>query len=514
MDVRQARRTFWAQIVLVSAFVLLLYLYLANRASPDFSLWELIKGVVKLFLLMWDRIPEGVMVFFRDIGLFVTAYLLWIIFFAQFTLPIRNFGQRILASIYLFWYSLGQHAPAIKIDNGRIPDRYPRDRPQRRGVIVLDTASAALLRTRTQFTRSVGPGLVFTAKGEYLAGSVDLHRQVSHNPALGPLKDEEDPFAPRDEAKESQEAHEQRQKRRFETSGETRDAVQVVPNISTVSRLDPNIQPSSENIYSNGPGVRGLRGWLRQYMQSDALTRFGYNPESVRLAITGEAVDPMVKLPFAEKRHIPWYELPAYLAVDLWREYLRRFTFEELFTELEAYGGQTAYQVIHEKVFERLTRPYVLEVDQVGKPTGRLVDSREFSMLQDRGIQVFSVYIRNLRFEKKIDQQLEDKWVSFWQLRAEAERDFINRKRSYSIHEGEKDSQREFAYQATRRFDSNLVNSPRPSTPAETSIQMRLALERMLRGTLGQCLQDTQLHQRLSGEESQLIAIIEWLRRL
>jgi hypothetical protein len=135
-------------------------------------------------------------------------------------------------------------------------------------------------------------------------------------------------------------------------------------------------------------------------------------------------------------------------------------------------------------------------------------------MLQSRGIQVLSVFIRNLRFEKKIDQQLEDKWVSFWQLRAEAERDFINRKRSYSMHEGEKDSQREFAYQATRRFDSNLINSPRPSTPAEANIQMRLALERMLRGTLGQCLQDTQLHQRLSGEESQLIAIIEWLRRL
>ena len=59
----------------------------------------------------------------------------------------------------------------------------------------------------------------------------------------------------------------------------------------------------------------------------------------------------------------------------LLREYLRRFTFEELFTELEAYGGQTASQVIQEKVYDRLTRPYVLEVDQVGKPSGRLVES-------------------------------------------------------------------------------------------------------------------------------------------
>jgi hypothetical protein len=178
------------------------------------------------------------------------------------------------------------------------------------------------------------------------------------------------------------------------------------------------------------------------------------------------------------------------------------------------YGDQTAYQVIQGKVFERLTRPYVLEIDSVGKPLDRLVESREFGVLRSRGIRVLSASIRNLRFEKKVDQQLEDKWVSFWQLRAESERDYINRKRSYSIHEGEKDAQREFAYQATRRFDSNLLNSPKPSTPAGERIQARLALERLLRGTLGQCLQDTQLHQRLSGEESQLIAIIEWLRRL
>src|SRR4030067_1039215 len=162
MDQRSAKQAYKVQIILSSLVVIVLYLYLANRASPDFSLWELIKGVVKFFLLMWDRIPQGVMVFFRDMVLVIAAYLIWIAFFAQFALPVRNFGQRILASNYLFWYSLGQHGPAFKIDNGEIPDRYPKDKPHRRGVIVLDTASAAVLRTRTQFTRSVGPGLVFT----------------------------------------------------------------------------------------------------------------------------------------------------------------------------------------------------------------------------------------------------------------------------------------------------------------------------------------------------------------
>lgn len=511
MDQRLAKQAYKVQIFLVSLFVILLYLYLANRASPDFSLWELIKGVVKFFLLMWDRIPEGVMVFFRDMVLVVAAFLFWIAFFAQFALPVRNFGQRILASNYLFSYAIGRHGPAIKIDNGDIPDRYPRDKPHRRGVIVLDTASAAVLRTRTQFTRSVGPGLVFTLPGEYLAGSVDLHQKVSHVPALGPLADEMYPFAPWDQENQAEEEYEERQKRRFETSGETRDAVEVVPNIHTVTRIDPDHRP---NQLSGVPADRGLYSWLREYMQSDSHTRFGYNPEAVRLIVTGEAVDPMVNMPIPEKRQIPWYQFPAYLAVDLWREYLRRFTFEELFSRLEDYGGQTAFQVIQDKIFERLTRPYVLEINQVGKPTGRLVESREFAMLRERGIRVLAAPIRNLRFEKKIDQQLEDQWVSFWRLRAEAERDYITRRRSYSIHEGEKDAQREFAFWATRRIESSLLQSPKPPSQAEARIQMRVVLERLLRGTLGQCLHDTRLHQRLSGEESQLITIIEWLRRL
>lgn len=511
MDQRLAKRAYKVQIILVSSFVIILYLYLANTASPDFSLWELIKGVVKFFLLMWDSIPEGVMIFFRDMALVVVACLIWVAFFAQFILPLRNFGQRVLASNYLFWFSLGQHGPAIKIDNGEIPDRYPKDKPHRRGVIVLDTASAAVLRTRTQFTRSVGPGLVFTMPGEYLAGAVDLHQKVSHTPALGPLANEMDPFVAWDHEKEGQEAYEQRQQRRFETSGETRDAVEVVPNIFTVSRIDPEHR---SNQIVGLPAGRGLLSWLREYMQSDSHTRFGYNPEAVRLIVTGEAVDPMVKMPVSEKRPIPWFQFPAYLAVDIWREYLRRFTFEELFSRLDDFGGQTAFQVIQDKIYERLTRPYVLEIDQVGKPTGRLVESREFAMLRERGIRVLAAPVRNLRFEKKIDQQLEDQWVSFWRLRAEAERDYINRRRSYSIHEGEKDAQREFAFQATRRIESSLLKSTRPSTQAEARIQMRLVLERLLRGTLGQCLHDTQLHQRLSGEESQLIAIIEWLRRL
>ena len=54
-------------------------------------------------------------------------------------------------------------------------------------------------------------------------------------------------------------------------------------------------------------------------------TQYGYKPESIRLAATKEGIVPM------HLRDVRWFELPAYIAVDVWREYLGKFTLDELF---------------------------------------------------------------------------------------------------------------------------------------------------------------------------------------
>lgn len=510
MDGRSANRGFVIQIGSISAVVLGLYIYLTWRDTPEISLLDFIKGVVKFFLLLWGRIPQSVWLVFFDFVLLLFFILAGLAFFVQFSLPVRNLVQRIRAFSSLSRHAVRMHGPAIKVDNGIIPKAYPRHQiVSKSGVIVFDTASAGLLRTAVGYTRSVGPGLVFTNKFEYLADAVDLHRQIWPQPPFGPRGDE-DPFKPWDEKNEEREAFDQRAKRRYETSGQTRDSIEVVANIFVSCQINPDLKSPDEHDKKRKRGLRARPGGS---MQPETTTGFGYSPEAVRLAITGQEIDPRVKADQVDRKHLPWFQLPAYLAVDLWREYLRKFTFEELFTELSPYGGQTALQVIQKKVRERLTQPIVDVIDSMGQPVQEQAESYEYQVLQERGTRVLYVIVRNLRFEAQVDQQLEDKWFAFWRWRAEDEREYVDRLRSYRMHEGEQQALREFAFSAARRFTEDFMGLPRPADLQDRHDQMRDSLELMLRGTLRQCVNDTQLHQRLVGEEAQLVAIIDWLRR-
>ena len=223
-------------------------------------------------------------------------------FFAQFVLPVRTLEERSLVFNRLRTYLSSKHGPAIFIENGEVQHRSQELRRRGAGVIVLDTASAAVLRNATAFTRAIGPGIVFTDQKEYIAGTVDLHSQSRK---IGPIDKDTDPFAPQ-QKDESREAYQRREERRWETSGLTRDGVEVIPVISATFRLDSK------------PCEGG--------------TMFGYNPNSVWRAIATEGIDPGAPTD-ARSRRVPWNWLPVYLAADLWREYLRKFTLNELFTQ-------------------------------------------------------------------------------------------------------------------------------------------------------------------------------------
>ncbi len=88
-------------------------------------------------------------------------------------------------------------------------------------------------------------------------------------------------------------------------SGLTRDGNEVVPEIRVTFRLDGQ------------PALAGQPG-----------SRFGFSREAVERAARSEGmnVDPVT----SRRMQVAWNQLPGLIAVDLWREYLAKFTLDDL----------------------------------------------------------------------------------------------------------------------------------------------------------------------------------------
>jgi hypothetical protein len=439
---------------------------------------------------------------FFEIVLAIAGLLFWLAFFAQFALPVQHPRDRFAAFDRLRAYTFGFSGPAVRIENGNIRQRPGEQRRQGPGVILLDTASAAMLRTKTAFKEPVGPGVVFTRRGEFVHDeTVDLHTQIQPVPALGPVGTR-DPFEPRRKG-ESEEEYQASQKYRRQTSALTRDGVEVVPNILTVFKI------KSES----GNGSTG----------------FGYDPESVRLAITREGV--LRK----ELRDLHWYEVPAYVAVDLWREYLSRFTLNELFDpetgdrknitrdgkkgqagDQREDRGETGLEIIKRMVRMRLTQPEAMELNEFGEHNGMLVPSREYNEIMEKmGIRLIAASISNLRFPPSVEDMLVQQWISTWLQRAQLERSYVERQRSYAVHDGKDAALKEFADHAARLVSETLLDDQgQPLPPSRRVVpDLKASLERLLEGTQRMIVHDSHLHQILDYEEKEISDLIEWVRR-
>ena len=103
-------------------------------------------------------------IFLLGADLFIASYLLdrLVYFFSQFVLPIQNpkHRQEIYSRVKNF--ETGSRGPALFIKNGRVIMHEGEVEKRGPKVIVLDTASAAVLRTDTEIRDTIGPGVVFT----------------------------------------------------------------------------------------------------------------------------------------------------------------------------------------------------------------------------------------------------------------------------------------------------------------------------------------------------------------
>jgi hypothetical protein len=320
------------------------------------------------------------------------------------------------------------------------------------GVLWLDTASAAVLRSETTFTRTVGPGVHFLAWGEYVHRTVDLHTQSY---PLGP-KDGDQPFT----VKPDHEDFEAMMARRKETSALTRDGIEVVA------------------AFSVNFGIIALPESYK-----NPLTPYGFNRSNVERYVTrngsGDAVGRVV--------------------ADIWREYIRQIRFDQLF-EIQEGSEKARQQIIAGMVNDRLSKPLVDELDEYGRPReGRQVASPEYELLQEMGIRA-TARIRRLFFAPEVEERLLNQWTTNWLKNARNEREQVERVRAQRQRMGQDEAFKEFAANASAEVGRYF-----PTTEAK-------AVEMLTHSTLRGVLRNAAVQRRLTTEPTMLSEIVQYMR--
>lgn len=439
------------------------------------------------FFFTPDDLAHGLLRFALNLTLLGLGTFLWLAFFSQFILPVHNVQHRLNVFLHFIYYITGGHGPIARIENGQKPPQDSRISSSGPGLLILDTASAALLRTSQRFTRVIGPGVVFTQPGEQIADVVDLRLRSQ---TIGP-RPNEDPFAPR-RPEESQAEYESRIRRGNETRAVTRDNFEIVPQIEVVFRLDA--LPGQGN------------------------TEFGYNPQSVQRAVLGQVVNADLPLD-TPNRLIRWDQLPAQLAAEAWRDLVSHLTLNDLFPLAPTRQGVSGLLNVIQVINQRLTQPESPTLDDTGSLTEDTVPSREFALLTSRGIKVLTVNIFNIKLRPEAERELLNRWNAGWLTYARQEREQIETLRRALAEQARDQAQRVFIETAARDFAENTTDSSKttnlPSANTESNgnltDEMRTILSRLLRGHLALIQERPGLQALTQDERKQIQELITLL---
>ena len=423
--------------------------------------------LVYFVLLVWQYLATGgfsTLIPVGDLLMCLVGLIFWMIFFAQFVLPVTTLSARFRIVDRLISYLSGYHGPAIFVENGVVRESEGELNKRGPGVVWLDSASAAVLRTPVKFTRTVGPGVHFTRSKEYIAATVDLHTLTQ---AIGPNDDD-----PTFTAKADDPNLEHIQKRRYDTSALTRDAIEVVATLTVTFRIKST--------------------------QGEGGTPFGFNEENVRKAVTESLTQGV------QTDQPVWSPLPARMAVDVWREYLRKFKLIELF-EIPEGRGDTSLQLINSLLKKRLSQETVEVLDDFGRllPDVPPAASQEYERLRDMGVEVTGAFVRRLSFAPEVQENLIAQWPMLWLKNAEKERDQVERNGKVIQAGAREEALKEFALNAALEISETGLD------PGEPRLH---ALEMLVHSTLQGITRNTSLLKRTNSEQRSLTEIFRWLR--
>lgn len=330
-----------------------------------FTSLVLFAGGYAAFSFLLEESPSPARIL-GDLVLALVCLILMAILAAQFVLPVRGWKQRLAASERLLLYLFGLRGPVMFIRNGKAVEAYAEHERRGKGAILIDYDSAAVLRTKTQFTKAVGPGLVFTDRDEHLAEALDLRRQMRTFLGKPP---------PSGEAVDSADVA---------TLALTKDGIPVSVDLAVTFMLDP--------------GHTGLPREGRHPRQPP----FEFNPIAVERAVFRKA--------FHEGEDVPWVDLPIKLAADLWREQAKDVKLDDFLGV--AQDTPTPLELIRDRILDRLAAPVE---EPVGIERSRNhAQNREAYLLRSRGIRLLDLRISNLQVPEDIRRGHIEQWRETW----------------------------------------------------------------------------------------------------
>lgn len=298
-----------------------------------------------------------------DAAVFVLAGLAALALLSQFVLPVQSLKERGQAFQRLLDYTLGNRGPVLFLREGQaVESRGERDR-RGAGVLLADQTSAGVLRTETRYTRAIGPGVTFTEPGERLASALDLRRQVRVVRGTTPGQDDADT------------------QREISSTALTEDGIPVSADLRVTFMLDPgHASPPREGQFPHLPP-------------------YEFNPRAAERAVYGHA--------HREDQATRWTDLPLLVAVDLWREEIKRWRLEAL---LSGGGARPSpLEKVEGAIEERLVASP--ESRREGKHNQ---SARELQVLRRRGIRVLDLEIGNLKVPEEVRAEHLRRWREQW----------------------------------------------------------------------------------------------------
>lgn len=387
-------------------------------------------------ILMWAMgIPINfiVSVLLLIVDFFLASYLLdqLTYFYSQFILPIQNPQHRKEIYSRVKSFEQGQRGPTLFIKNGEVIMHEGEDKKRGPGLIVLDTASALVLRTDSEIKDTAGPGIKFTKPNEYIANSVDLRTQTQF---IGPLPEDQSDSDEADERRES-------------TVGLTRDGFEVAARLSIKFSI---IKPPKNNLTTTESGVT---------------SNYGYDENAVRKAITREM---MYFDSDGNPEQMGWNKFPVHLVVNLWREYIRKFKMSELFS---TGSTETGLQLIEAMLNKRVKNPELVDLDDTGTRMSEMRDSLEFRQLEERGLEIIEIHIHNIAFDNAVEGKIIEQWKADWLVNAQSEEGQLKEIDYYIETFARDDASKKFIITATSGYAGKAPASKNPFTALQLIIK-------------------------------------------